>query len=277
MTSILKMRGATLTNPTVTLDDLPFSRQKNINWLGGDSVTLSEYGVESINDYQNGQVYPTIDTVARQRVCQVETLNGINVLTFSPENFAAGTINAYKVLNPQQFNAKDALSFAMLVKSDATDYSSGYRTIFHIGMNNSAGSNVPMIRLQFTSNNALGIVARHSSADETAEQVGISGLPAGYNVIFVELDYVNHTIKTKVNDASVVTRSAFAGISGQNVVSASAVVGIGGYLSARGQAGRTTMFSGGLREMSIFNGPLTDDEIDSVTSWLLSKRGILNS
>lgn len=271
------MRGATLTNPTVTLDDLPFSRQKNINWLGGDSVTLSEYGVESINDYQNGQVYPTIDTVARQRVCQVETLNGINVLTFSPENFAAGTINAYKVLNPQQFNAKDALSFAMLVKSDATDYSSGYRAIFHIGMNNSAGSNVPMIRLQFTSNNAFGIVARHSSADETAEQVGISGLPAGYNVIFVELDYVNHTIKTKVNDASVVTRSAFAGISGQNVVSASAVVGIGGYLSASGQAGRTTMFSGGLREMSIFNGPLTDDEIDSVTSWLLSKRGILNS
>ncbi|ENZ7702179.1 hypothetical protein ACG9WX_001328 [Klebsiella pneumoniae] len=277
MTSILKMRGATLTNPTVTLDDLPFSRQKNINWLGGDSVTLSEYGVESINDYQNGQVYPTIDTVARQRVCQVETLNGINVLTFSPENFAAGTINAYKVLNPQQFNAKDALSFAMLVKSDATDYSSGYRAIFHIGMNNSAGSNVPMIRLQFTSNNAFGIVARHSSADETAEQVGISGLPAGYNVIFVELDYVNHTIKTKVNDASVVTRSAFAGISGQNVVSASAVVGIGGYLSASGQAGRTTMFSGGLREISIFNGPLTDDEIDSVTSWLLSKRGILNS
>ncbi|HHT0267962.1 TPA: hypothetical protein ACTW84_003891 [Klebsiella pneumoniae] len=277
MTSILKMRGATLTNPTVTLDDLPFSRQKNINWLGGDSVTLSEYGVESINDYQNGQVYPTIDTVARQRVCQVETLNGMNVLTFSPENFAAGTINAYKVLNPQQFNAKDALSFAMLVKSDATDYSSGYRAIFHIGMNNSAGSNVPMIRLQFTSNNAFGIVARHSSADETAEQVGISGLPAGYNVIFVELDYVNHTIKTKVNDASVVTRSAFAGISGQNVVSASAVVGIGGYLSASGQAGRTTMFSGGLREMSIFNGPLTDDEIDSVTSWLLSKRGILNS
>lgn len=277
MTSILKMRGATLTNPTVTLDDLPFSRQKNINWLGGDSVTLSEYGVESINDYQNGQVYPTIDTVARQRVCQVETLNGINVLTFSPENFAAGTINAYKVLNPQQFNAKDALSFAMLVKSDATDYSSGYRAIFHIGMNKSAGSNVPMIRLQFTSNNAFGIVARHSSADETAEQVGISGLPAGYNVIFVELDYVNHTIKTKVNDASVVTRSAFAGISGQNVVSASAVVGIGGYLSASGQAGRTTMFSGGLREMSIFNGPLTDDEIDSVTSWLLSKRGILNS
>ncbi|MEV9148300.1 hypothetical protein AB0129_02150 [Klebsiella pneumoniae] len=277
MTSILKMRGATLTNPTVTLDDLPFSRQKNINWLGGDSVTLSEYGVESINDYQNGQVYPTIDTVARQRVCQVETLNGINVLTFSPENFAAGTINAYKVLNPQQFNAKDALSFAMLVKSDATDYSSGYRAIFHIGMNNSAGSNVPMIRLQFTSNNAFGIVARHSSADETAEQVGISGLPAGYNVIFVELDYVNHTIKTKVNDASVVTRSAFAGISGQNVVSASAVVGIGGYLSASGQAGRTTMFSGGLREMSIFNGPLTDDERDSVTSWLLSKRGILNS
>ena len=277
MTSILKMRGATLTNPTVTLDDLPFSRQKNINWLGGDSVTLSEYGVESINDYQNGQVYQTIDTVARQRVCQVETLNGINVLTFSPENFDAGTINAYKVLNPQQFNAKDALSFAMLVKSDATDYSSGYRAIFHIGMNNSAGSNVPMIRLQFTSNNAFGIVARHSSADETAEQVSISGLPAGYNVIFVELDYVNHTIKTKVNDASVVTRSAFAGISGQNVVSASAVVGIGGYLSASGQAGRTTMFSGGLREMSIFNGPLTDDEIDSVTSWLLSKRGILNS
>ncbi|EPG8405013.1 hypothetical protein [Klebsiella pneumoniae] len=277
MTSILKMRGATLTNPTVTLDDLPFSRQKNINWLGGDSVTLSAYGVESINDYQNGQVYPTIDTVARQRVCQVETLNGINVLKFSPENFAAGTINAYKVLNPQQFNAKDALSFAMLVKSDATDFSSGYRAIFHIGMNNSAGSNVPMIRLQFTSNNAFGIVARHSSADETAEQVGISGLPAGYNVIFVELDYVNHTIKTKVNDAAVITRSAFSGISGQNVVSASAVVGIGGYLSASGQAGRTTMFSGGLREMSIFNGPLTDDEIDSVTSWLLSKRGILNS
>ena len=277
MTSILKMRGATLTNPTVTLDDLPLSRQKNINWLGGDSVTLSEYGVESINDYQNGQVYQTIDTVARQRVCQVETLNGINVLTFSPENFDAGTINAYKVLNPQQFNAKDALSFAMLVKSDATDYSSGYRAIFHIGMNNSAGSNVPMIRLQFTSNNAFGIVARHSSADETAEQVGISGLPAGYNVIFVELDYVNHTIKTKVNDASVVTRSAFAGISGQNVVSASAVVGIGGYLSASGQAGRTTMFSGGLREMSIFSGPLSDDEIESVTSWLLSKRGTLNT
>ncbi|MGI4657151.1 hypothetical protein ACR2XU_27415, partial [Klebsiella pneumoniae] len=82
---------------------------------------------------------------------------------------------------------------------------------------------------------------------------------------------------TKVNDAAVVTRSAFAGISGQNVVSPSAIVGLGGYLSAKGNAGRTSIFSGGLREMSIFNGPLTDDEIDSVTSWLLSKRGILNS
>lgn len=277
MTSIIKMRGAVLTNPVLTLNDLPFSRQKCINWLGADSVTTSAYGVESINDYQNGQSYQSIDTVARTRVCQLATEKGINVLQFSPEGFAVNTINAYRILNPQQFNAKDALSFAMLIKAEANDYTSGYRAIFHIGMNNNAGSNVPMIRLQFTSNNAFGIVARHSSADETAEQVGISGLPTGYNVIFVELDYVNHTIKTKVNDASVVTRSAFAGISGQNVVSASAVVGIGGYLSASGQAGRTTMFSGGLREMSIFNGPLTDDEIDSVTSWLLSKRGILNS
>ncbi|EOV5314328.1 hypothetical protein MBR06_000071 [Klebsiella pneumoniae] len=58
---------------------------------------------------------------------------------------------------------------------------------------------------------------------------------------------------------------------------AAAVVGLAGHLSGSGSAGRTTMFSGGQREMSIFNGPLTDDEIDSVTSWLLSKRGILNS
>ncbi|HBW7235374.1 TPA: hypothetical protein MFC64_000917 [Klebsiella pneumoniae] len=199
------------------------------------------------------------------------------MLKFSPEGFAVNTINAYRILNPQQFNAKDALSFAMLVKSDATGYSSGYRAIFHIGMNNSAGSNVPMIRLQFTSNNAFGIVARHSSADDTAEQVGISGLPAGYNVIFVELDYVNHTIKTKVNDGAVVTRSAFAGTSGQNVVTAAAVVGLAGYLSGSGQAGRTTIFSGGLREMSIFSGPLSDSEITSVTDWLMSKRKILNS
>ncbi|STU24675.1 Uncharacterised protein [Klebsiella pneumoniae] len=277
MTSIIKMRGAVLATPVLTLNDIPFSRQKCINWLGADSVTISEYGVESINDYQNGQVYPTIDKVSRTRVCKQGTENRINVLKFSPEEFEVNTINAYRVLNPQQFNAKNALSFAMLIKAEASDYTSGYRAIFHIGMNNNVGSNVPMIRLQFTSDTAFGIVARHSSADETAEQVGISGLPAGYNVIFVELDYVNHTIKTKVNDAAVITRSAFSGISGQNVVSASAVVGIGGYLSARGQAGRATMFSGGLREMSIFNGPLTDDEIDSVTSWLLSKRGILNS
>ncbi|MCS5873588.1 hypothetical protein LN650_17340 [Klebsiella pneumoniae subsp. pneumoniae] len=54
-------------------------------------------------------------------------------------------------------------------------------------------------------------------------------------------------------------------------------MGLAGHLSGSGSAGRTTMFSGGQREMSIFNGPLTDDEIDSVTSWLLSKRGILNS
>ena len=277
MTSILKMRGAVLANPALTLNDIPFSRQKCINWLGADSVTTSVYGVESINDYQNGQSYQSIDTVARTRVCQLEAVNGINVLKFSPEGFAVNAINAYRILNPQQFNSKDALSFAMLIKAESTDYTSGYRAIFHIGMNNSAGSNVPMIRLQFTSNNAFGIVARHSSADETAEQVGISGLPAGYNVIFVELDYVNHTIKTKVNDASVVTRSAFAGISGKNVVTAAAVVGLAGYLSGSGQAGRTTIFSGGLREMSIFSGPLSDSEITSVTDWLMSKRKILNS
>ena len=277
MTSIIKMRGAVLANPALTLNDIPFSRQKCINWLGADSVTTSVYGVESINDYQNGQSYQSIDTVARTRVCQLEAVNGINVLKFSPEGFAVNAINAYRILNPQQFNSKDALSFAMLIKAESTDYTSGYRAIFHIGMNNSAASNVPMIRLQFTSDTAFGIVARHSSPEETAEQLGITGLTAGYNVLFVELDYVNKRIRTKLNDGAVVTRSAFAGTSGQNVVTAAAVVGLAGYLSGSGQAGRTTIFSGGLREMSIFNGPLTDDEIDSVTSWLLSKRGILNS
>ncbi|POJ35321.1 hypothetical protein C1682_29020, partial [Klebsiella pneumoniae] len=64
------------------------------------------------------------------------------MLTFSPENFPVNTINAYRVLNPQQFNAKDAQSFAMLIKAEASDYTSGYRAIFHIGMNNNAGSNV---------------------------------------------------------------------------------------------------------------------------------------
>ncbi|MCZ3502305.1 hypothetical protein LRS34_27140, partial [Klebsiella pneumoniae] len=163
MTSIIKMRGAVLANPALTLNDIPFSRQKCINWLGADSVTTSVYGVESINDYQNGQSYQSIDTVARTRVCQLEAVNGINVLKFSPEGFAVNTINAYRILNPQQFNSKDALSFAMLIKAEASDYTSGYRAIFHIGMNNNAGSNVPMIRLQFTSDTAFGIVARHSS------------------------------------------------------------------------------------------------------------------
>ncbi|MEH9232271.1 hypothetical protein RAF34_28940 [Klebsiella pneumoniae] len=277
MTSIIKMRGAVLTNPVLTLNDLPFSRQKCINWLGADSVTTSAYGVESINDYQNGQSYQSIDTVARTRVCQLATEKGINVLQFSPEGFAVNTINAYRILNPQQFNAKDALSFAMLIKAKANDYTSGYRAIFHIGMNNNTGSNVPMIRLQFTSDTAFGIVARHSSPEETAEQLGITGLTAGYNVLFVELDYVNKRIRTKLNDGAVVTRSAFAGTSGQNVVTAAAVVGLAGYLSGSGQAGRTTIFSGGLREMSIFSGPLSDSEITSVTDWLMSKRKILNS
>ncbi|HHT7536350.1 TPA: hypothetical protein ACT1U0_004250 [Klebsiella pneumoniae] len=273
----MKMRGATLKNPVLTLDDIPFSRRKCINWLGADSVTTSDYGVESINDYQNGQSYASIDTVARTRVCQLEAVNGINVLKFTPEGFAVNTINAYRILNPQQFNAKDALSFAMLIKAESTDYTSGYRAIFHIGMNNSAASNVPMIRLQFTSDTAFGIVARHSSPEETAEQVGITGLSAGYNVLFVELDYVNKRIRTKLNDGAVVTRSAFAGTSGQNVVSAAAVVGLAGYLSGSGQAGRTTIFSGGLREMSIFSGPLSDAEVGSVVDWLLGKRAILNT
>ncbi|MEV9149612.1 hypothetical protein ACRFAV_02290 [Klebsiella pneumoniae] len=277
MTSIIKMRGAVLATPVLTLNDIPFSRQKCINWLGADSVTTSVYGVESINDYQNGQSYQSIDTVARTRVCQLEAVNGINVLKFSPEGFAVNAINAYRILNPQQFNSKDALSFAMLIKAESTDYTSGYRAIFHIGMNNSAASNVPMIRLQFTSDTAFGIVARHSSPEETAEQLGITGLTAGYNVLFVELDYVNKRIRTKLNDGAVVTRSAFAGTSGQNVVTAAAVVGLAGYLSGSGQAGRTTIFSGGLREMSIFSGPLSDSEITSVTDWLMNKRKILNS
>lgn len=271
------MRGAVLSNPVLTLNDIPFSRQKCINWLGADSVTTSVYGVESINDYQNGQSYASIDTVARTRVCQLEAVNGINTLKFSPEGFAVNTINAYRILNPQQFNAKDALSFAMLIKAESTDYTSGYRAIFHIGMNNNAGSNVPMIRLQFTSDTAFGIVARHSSPEETAEQIGVTGLTAGYNVLFVELDYVNKRIRTKLNDAAIVTRSAFAGTSGQNVVTAAAVVGLAGYLSGSGQAGRTTIFSGGLREMSIFSGTLSDAEITSVSDWLLSKRAALNA
>ncbi len=120
------------------------------------------------------------------------------MLTFSPENFPVNTINAYRVLNPQQFNAKDALSFAMLIKAEASDYTSGYRAIFHIGMNNNAGSNVPMIRLQFTSDTAFGIVARHSSPEETAEQIGINGLNTGYNVLFVELDYVKEGANKQV-------------------------------------------------------------------------------
>jgi hypothetical protein len=277
MTSIMKMRGATLKNPVLTLDDIPFSRRKCINWLGADSVTTSEFGVESINDYQSGQSYASIDTVARTRVCQLEAVNGINTLKFSPEGFAVNTINAYRILNPQQFNAKDALSFALLIKAESTDYTSGYRAIFHIGMNNSAASNVPMIRLQFTSDTAFGIVARHSSPEETAEQVGITGLSTGYNVLFVELDYVNRRIRTKLNDGAVVTRSAFAGTSGQNVVTAAAVVGLAGYLSGSGQAGRTTIFSGGLREMSIFSGTLSDAEITSVTDWLQGKRATLNT
>ncbi|HBW7518114.1 TPA: hypothetical protein MFD72_005415, partial [Klebsiella pneumoniae] len=57
---------------------------------------------------------------------------------------------------------------------------------------------------------------------------------------------------------------------------AAAVVGLAGYLSGSGQAGRTTMFSGKVREMSIFSGPLSDAEITSVTDWLLGKRAILN-
>lgn len=277
MTSILKMHGAVLSNPVITLDDLPFSRQKCINWLGADNVTTSAYGVESINDYQNGQSYASIDTVARTRVCQLMEVNGINVLKFSPEGFAVNTINAYRILNPQQFSAKDALSFAMLIKAESTDYTSGYRAIFHIGMGNSAGSNVPMIRLQFTDNATFGIIARHSSPEETAEQMSITGLDAGYNVLFVELDYANKRVRTKLNDGAIVTRSAFAGTSGKNVVSAAAVVGLAGYLSASGQAGRTTIFSGGLREMSIFSGPMTDTEITSVTDWLMSKRNLLNN
>lgn len=276
MTSILKMRGAVLSNPVITLDDLPFSRQKCINWLGADNVTTSAYGVESINDYQNGQSYASIDTVARTRVCQLAEVNGINVLKFSPEGFAVNTINAYRILNPQQFSAKDALSFAMLVKAESTDYTSGYRAIFHIGMDNNAGSNVPMVRLQFTDNMTFGIIARHSSPEETAEQMSITGLDAGYNVLFVELDYANKRVRTKLNDGAIVTRSAFAGTSGKNVVSAAAVVGLAGYLSASGQAGRTTIFSGGLREMSIFSGPMSDAEIMSVTDWLLGKRAALN-
>lgn len=87
---------------------------------------------------------------------------------------------------------------------------------------------------------------------------------------------MNKRIRTKLNDGAVVTRSAFAGTSGQNVVSAAAIVGLAGYLSASGQAGRTTMFSGKVREMSIFSGPLSDAEITSVTDWLLGKRAILN-
>lgn len=271
------MHGAVLSNPVITLDDLPFSRQKCINWLGADNVTTSAYGVESINDYQNGQSYASIDTVARTRVCQLMEVNGINVLKFSPEGFAVNTINAYRILNPQQFSAKDALSFAMLIKAESTDYTSGYRAIFHIGMDNSAGSNVPMIRLQFTDNATFGIIARHSSPEETAEQMSITGLDAGYNVLFVELDYANKRVRTKLNDGAIVTRSAFAGTSGKNVVSAAAVVGLAGYLSASGQAGRTTIFSGGLREMSIFSGPMTDTEITSVTDWLMSKRNLLNN
>lgn len=276
MTSIIKMRGAVLSNPTLKLTDLPFARQKCINWLGADSVTTSSYGVESINDYQNGQSYPSIDTAARQRVCQVQAVSGINVLKFSPELFAVNTINAYKVSNPEQFSAKDALAFAFLVKAESTDYSSGYRAIFHIGMNNSALNNVPMIRLQFNSNAEFGIIARHSSGDETAEQLSITGLTSGYNVLFVELNYVEKTIKTKLNDGPVVTKAAFAGTDGQNNISASAVAGIAGYLSSSGSAGRTTMFSGSLREMSIFSGAMTDSEIKSVTDWLMSKRNLLN-
>ena len=33
MTSIIKMRGAVLATPVLTLNDIPFSRQKCINWL----------------------------------------------------------------------------------------------------------------------------------------------------------------------------------------------------------------------------------------------------
>ncbi|AVJ84309.1 hypothetical protein BN18_4521 [Klebsiella pneumoniae subsp. pneumoniae ST512-K30BO] len=37
------------------------------------------------------------------------------------------------------------------------------------------------------------------------------------------------------------------------------------------------MFSGKVREMSIFSGPLSDAEITSVTDWLQSKKVLLNN
>lgn len=159
----------------------------------------------------------------------------------------------------------------MLIKAEASDYTSGYRAIFHIGMNNNAGSNVPMIRLQFTSDTAFGIVARHSSPEETAEQIGINGLNTGYNVLFVELDYVNRRIRTKLNDAPVVTRTAFP-IQRAKCCICVSCSWFGWIPFGIRTGGKNNDVLGQGEGNEYFSGPLSDAEITSVTDWLQSKR-----
>lgn len=275
-TSVTKYRGGSVMIPGRNKSNIPFYKDNQKIWFGADKTESTEKGVELFIDYQNPAIsYPTKATnPSFYRLFSITQVNGLNVANAAPESIT-NLASAYTIPNLAEFGNQRCITFVFLVKADAVTYPKGYRSLFFIGATGS--SFVPMTRIQFNSNASFTVYSRHSDPDEIASSVTMNNIPAGYNVITVEMNYAQNTLSVRVNGAIPVRVPAYTGKSGNNTVPEGAMGALFSYLTSAGGVDNGSQFSGQLWGMSVLTGQLTDVELKSVTDFYLDRRARLNA
>ncbi|MGX1961108.1 hypothetical protein, partial [Serratia proteamaculans] len=192
-TSVTKYRGGSVMIPGRNKSNIPFYKEKQKIWFGADKTESKGKGVELFIDYQNPAIsYPTKATnPSFFRLFSIAQVNGLNVASATPESITNIT-SGHTIHSLADFGDQNCITFVFLVKAEATSYPKGQRTIFFIGA--AGASFVPMARIQFNSNSSFTVYSRHSDPDEIASSVTMNNIPAGFNVITVEMNYAQNTL-----------------------------------------------------------------------------------
>ena len=276
-TSLIKYRGVTLPNPKKTLNNIPFNKESLIGWLGAEKMVASEYGVDAIVDYNDETIsYNTRATTNITRLLAEGSVKGFKVLNAAP--IATPNVDSpYNIPSLAVYAGKSTITYAMLLSVSASQYAVGQRTVLSIVSKNAGGSVVPMTRIQFNSNTSMSVASRHSSPDENTMLATINGIPAGFNVIFAELNYADKYVRLSLNGGAMLTYAAYGGTSGGNSLPTDAVGVLFGSINNDGGTIENTQFSGAIRELSVFDAKLSDSDIRELLDYLNARRAYLNT
>lgn len=278
MTAFIKYRGAALANPQKTINDIPFNKTNVVSWMGGDRTVLTSYGVESMVDYNNASIqYPTRASLPDvNRLFVMGSVNGINVLNARPES-QPNVVSPYSIPDLSGYTGRNCITYVLLAKAEATAYPNGQRTVLSFIGKNTDNNPVPMTRIQFNNNSSLSVSSRHSAVTETTTLATINNIPAGFNLFFIELNYVDKLIRISLNNGPMMLYSAYDGTSGPNALPAGTSGVLFGYLNYSDGTQAGTQYSGYIRELCVFNSKLADADIKDVLGFLGARRAYLNS